>query len=142
MGQKVRNSDLTHLTWTYERELSKMQKKWGWEGVAPVLPDAIDDMLVEEIVECGLDGKGWWVSEGPEEVAPSERGSLEKEVEWLLKDQHGETVILETVKTEGDEQPGHSTEDSLNNQGGLRSKKSSKVCFAISLLLFFSFTLP
>ena len=33
LGQKVRNSDLKHLTWTYERELAKMKEKWGWNGV-------------------------------------------------------------------------------------------------------------
>jgi hypothetical protein len=48
-GQKVRNSDLTHLTWTYERELSKLQKKWGWSGVAPELP-AEKDRIMERVL--------------------------------------------------------------------------------------------
>mmetsp|Transcript_24963 Transcript_24963/g.61513 ORF Transcript_24963/g.61513 Transcript_24963/m.61513 type:complete len:561 (-) Transcript_24963:17-1699(-) len=49
LGQKVRNSDLTHLTWTYERELSKLQAEWGWESVAPALPQNADD-VIERIV--------------------------------------------------------------------------------------------
>ena len=132
MGQKVRNSDLTHLTWTYERELSKLQEKWGWEGVAPVLPNAIDDTLVEEVVENGLAGERWWVDdEGPQEVTPSSRCSLEKEVEWLLRDQCGE-VMLEKIRSEGDEQPEtYQSEDYMNDQGALKSEKSAKVslCF-------------
>tara|TARA_B110000977_G_scaffold53537_1_gene72804 strand:- start:16649 stop:18517 length:1869 start_codon:yes stop_codon:yes gene_type:complete len=46
-GQKVRNSDLKHLTWTYERELGKLQEKFDWMGVAPRL----DEGTAEEVVE-------------------------------------------------------------------------------------------
>ena len=46
-GQKVRNSDLKHLTWTYERELGKLHDKYDWMGVAPRL----DDEMAEQVVE-------------------------------------------------------------------------------------------
>ena len=46
-GQKVRNSDLKHLTWTYERELGKLHDKFDWMGVAPRL----DDETAEQVVE-------------------------------------------------------------------------------------------
>lgn len=49
MGQKARNADLTHLTWTYERELIKLQKKWGWSGVAPELPRE-NDRIIERVL--------------------------------------------------------------------------------------------
>jgi polyphosphate glucokinase len=45
-GQKVRNSDLKHLTWTYERELGKLHDKFDWMGVAPRL----DDETAEQVV--------------------------------------------------------------------------------------------
>ena len=51
MGQKVRNADLTHLTWTYERELGKLQKKYGWTGVAPELP-ANKDRVIERVLRA------------------------------------------------------------------------------------------
>ena len=47
LGQKVRNSDLKHLTWTYERELLKLQEKFDWVGVAPVLPEEAEARVVE-----------------------------------------------------------------------------------------------
>mmetsp|Transcript_21480 Transcript_21480/g.34756 ORF Transcript_21480/g.34756 Transcript_21480/m.34756 type:complete len:593 (+) Transcript_21480:200-1978(+) len=50
MGQKVRNSDLTHLTWTYERELSKLQQRWGWSGWAPALP-ADKDRIIQRVLQ-------------------------------------------------------------------------------------------
>ena len=46
LGQKVRNSDLKHLTWTYERELLKLQEKFDWVGVAPVLPEEAEARVV------------------------------------------------------------------------------------------------
>ena len=49
LGQKVRNSDLKHLTWTYERELGKMREKWGWKGVAPELPEDCDPIIKQII---------------------------------------------------------------------------------------------
>ena len=54
----MRNSDLTHLTWTYERELDKLQKTWGWEGVAPAVPPNAED-VIERVVKYGLGGKQW-----------------------------------------------------------------------------------
>jgi hypothetical protein len=46
-GQKVRNSDLKHLTWTYEREIGKLHDKFDWMGVAPRL----DDKTAEDVVK-------------------------------------------------------------------------------------------
>lgn len=54
LGQKVRNSDLKHLTWTYERELAKMKEKWGWNGVAPELPEDCNDDgcdIIQQIIK-------------------------------------------------------------------------------------------
>ena len=65
-GQKVRNADFKHLTWTYERELKKLQKSWGWSGVVPPLDST--DTLVDIVEEYGLSGRGWWL----EDIQPSE----------------------------------------------------------------------
>lgn len=65
-GQKVRNADFKHITWTYERELKKLQKKWGWSGVVPPFPAS--ENFLSEVEECGLTGKSWWL----DELAPSE----------------------------------------------------------------------
>lgn len=46
-GQKVRNSDLKHLTWTYERELAKLHDKFDWMGVAPLLDEETAKQVVE-----------------------------------------------------------------------------------------------
>ena len=47
-GQKVRNSDLKHLTWTYERELGKLRERWGWDGYAPDIPPEKDEAVLHE----------------------------------------------------------------------------------------------
>jgi hypothetical protein len=48
-GQKVRNSDLKHLTWTYERELGKLQDTFDWTGVAPRLSEETAEEVLELI---------------------------------------------------------------------------------------------
>ena len=47
LGQKVRNADLKHLTWTYERELGKLHDKYDWSGVAPLLSKEAEEEVVE-----------------------------------------------------------------------------------------------
>lgn len=64
-GQKVRNADFKHLTWTYERELKKLQKQWGWNGVVPPLTST--DALLKTVEDYGLSGRGWWL----EDIQPS-----------------------------------------------------------------------
>jgi len=70
-GQKVRNKDFKHLTWTYERELIKLQKLWGWSGVVPPLPSS--DGIIQRVEDYGLNGRGWWL----EDIKPSEEPCAE-----------------------------------------------------------------
>ena len=67
-GQKVRNADFKHMTWTYERELQKLQKTWGWSGVMPPLPEETSENVLKVVKEYGLNGRGWWL----ENLQPSE----------------------------------------------------------------------
>ena len=70
-GQKVRSKDFKHLTWTYERELIKLQKVWGWTGVVPPLPAS--EGIIRRVEDYGLNGRGWWL----EDIKPSEEPCAE-----------------------------------------------------------------
>ena len=72
-GQKVRNADFKHLTWTYERELKKLQKEWNWSGVVPQLP--ADGLLLESVEKYGLSGSGWWLEDLHPSDAPCDKAN-------------------------------------------------------------------
>ena len=55
-GQKVRNMNMTNLTWTYEGELRKLQQKFNWRGIAPMFQD--DDEEEQETRRRGIDDFG------------------------------------------------------------------------------------
>lgn len=63
-GQKARNMNMIHMTWTYESEARKQQEKYQWQGIAPTLDDK-DEETKEQIFKCltdsGLEGS-WEMS--------------------------------------------------------------------------------
>ena len=49
-GERLRNLDVTHLTWKFELGMRKLQRRGGWEGVCPAIgedPESIREPDVE-----------------------------------------------------------------------------------------------
>ena len=86
-GQKVRNMNMTNLTWTYEGELRKLQQKFNWRGIAPVFQDD-DEEEKEKIMRCiddfGLQGS-WEMSFDDVEkcdIGPKTKETLNEFLAW------------------------------------------------------------
>ena len=118
LGQKVRNSDLTHFTWTFERELSKLQSAWGWESVAPALPHNAED-VIERVVRHGLQSGQWWDS-------ASERSG---DASGLCTEDM-DLVEMEVAALTGvDESPSKLANDFSGGKKNKEEEQAIKVCF-------------
>jgi len=95
-GQKVRNADFKHLTWTYERELKKLQTEWNWSGVVPPMP--AEGKLLEYVERHGLNGGGWWLEDFRPSQAP--RDAVDAVLAWAALVDKYLKKICETLEPE------------------------------------------